>query len=169
MNPILGTFQNFRTILCVCPCCREIYHLSDLHLKYKGKAPKTWLDDYESKLRTLEKKEEKFGEKENELREKAVERGRKKVDKLLKESLEGGLAEYKYDPYDIKAILHPVDFIVFDGLNDKNEVDEIAFLCKSLRKTDLGGVQKNVEDAIEKKSYDWKIARVGVGGEIKYE
>jgi len=169
MSQLLSTFQNFRTVLCVCPCCGELYHLSDFHLKYKGKSPKTWLDTYESKLRALEKKEDKFVEKEKELREKARERGRKKVNKLLKESLGGGLSEFKYNPYDIKTLLHPVDFIVFDGLEDKESIKDISFLCNSRSVKRLKAIQKGVEKVVDNKRYGWQIARVAVGGEIEYE
>jgi len=169
MNQILGTFQAFRTILCVCPCCGEIYRLGDLHLRYKGRAPKTWLDSYELKVKALEKKEEEFEEKEKSIREKAAERGRKKVDILIRESLEGGLSQFNYNPYDIKAVLHPVDFIVFDGMNNKGKVEDIMFLCKNTNAKDLKAMQKNVEKTVKKRSYEWSVARVEPGGNISYE
>lgn len=77
MNELLQTFQSFRRILCICPCCGELMRLSDLHLRYTGKVPKTWLDEYEQKLLTLQKREDRFDEKEREIRNKSVERGRK--------------------------------------------------------------------------------------------
>lgn len=61
--------------------------LSDLHLKYLGKAPRTWLDRYGSKLLAQEKREMLFEEKEGKMREKSIERGRKKVPKLIKKCL----------------------------------------------------------------------------------
>lgn len=169
MNPLVETFQNFRRILCICPCCQQMRHLSDLHLKYKGKAPKTWLDTYESNARALDEKEAKFDEKEKEIRDKATERGRKKVDQILTASLESSLAQFKYNPYDIKAILHPVDFIVFDGLNSKEKVDDVTFLCKTLSESDLIKTQKEVENVVKAQKYDWKVARVEAGGTIEYE
>jgi len=53
---LLPIFQSFRTILCVCPYCGRIHRLSDPRLKYKRVTPKTWLDEYEVKLRRLEKR-----------------------------------------------------------------------------------------------------------------
>ena len=49
-------------------------HLSELHLRSKGKAPKTWLDTYNLKVEAIERKEDKFAEQENSIREKARER-----------------------------------------------------------------------------------------------
>ena len=77
MSELFREFQEFRRILCVCSCCGDLVRLSDLHLKTKGKIARTWLDDYENKSRLFKKKEERFGEQEQELRKLARERGRR--------------------------------------------------------------------------------------------
>ena len=46
MTEFFKEFQEFRKILCICPCCNDIVRVSDLHLKTKGKVSKTWLDKY---------------------------------------------------------------------------------------------------------------------------
>ena len=35
----------------------------------------------------------------------------------------------KYNPYDIKPIIHPVDFVIFNGDRDE-QVKEVVFLSK---------------------------------------
>lgn len=169
MNQTMETFQLFRKILCVCPCCQQIHRLSDLRLKYAGKTEKTWLDEYDSKIIKLEEKEAEFEEKEQGMRDKAAERGRKKVDEIINSSIDSDLSRFRYNPYDIKAIFHPVDFVVFSGLNNAEEVDDVTFLCKNQKQNDLIKIQKDVEKAINLAKYDWKIARVGTGGKIEYE
>jgi len=169
MSELLNTFQSFRRILCICPCCGEMMRLSDLHLKYLGKAPRTWLDRHESKLLTQEKKEMLFEEKEGKMREKSIERGRKKVPKLIKKCLCPEFKKLRYNPYDIKAIMHPVDFIVFDGLNDKIEVKNVTFLTKKASNQDQNAILKSIRKTIEQKNYDWKIARITIDGEVNFE
>jgi len=44
----------------MCPKCNSLMRLSDLHLKAKMPAPKTWLDKYESRIETAEKQEDLF-------------------------------------------------------------------------------------------------------------
>ena len=66
---------------------------------------------------SLAEKERLFEEKEAELREKAIERGRKKVPLMIKNCLCSEFKQLEYDPYDIKAVMDPVEFVVFDGLN----------------------------------------------------
>ena len=169
MMDVLNVFQSFRRILCICPHCSEILRLSDLHLEYTGKVPKTWLDEYESKVRSAQKKEEKFDEMEQKLREKAIERGRKKVPILIEKCLCPEIAKLKYDPYDIKAIMHPVDFIVFNGLNEGTEVRDVTFLSKKPSDRELNLILESIRKTVDKNNYDWKVARITTEGKVNFE
>jgi predicted Holliday junction resolvase-like endonuclease len=162
-------FQSFRGILCICPCCGDILRLSDLRLTYKGKPFKTWLDTHDSKIMSLEKKIEKFDEKEQEIRDKATERGRKKVEKHICKLMCNEIAKLKYNPYDIKAIWHPVDYVVFNGMNNKDKVQDITFLSKKTNDTNLNRIRNTVKECVEKKKYEWMIARISVDGKMKLE
>ena len=68
MNPMFEEFQEFRKILCVCPSCGGLHRVSDLRLKVRGKAAKTWLDSFDEKELALADKTARFDEKEDELR-----------------------------------------------------------------------------------------------------
>jgi len=166
---LVNLFQSFRQILCICPCCGDIVRLSDLRLKYKGKAPRTWLDTHESKIKLLEEKELLFEEKEEKLRKKAIERGRKKVPKMICKCFDRGIARFNYNPYDIKALLHPVDFVVFNGLNDEKKLEDITFLSKKTSNDILNKIRNSLEMAIDRERYDWHIARVSIEGKVELE
>jgi len=169
MNKLLNIFQSFRRILCICPCCGEMLRLSDLHLRYTGKVPKTWLDKYESKLLTLQRKEALFEEKEEEIREKSISRGRKKVLALTRKCLCPEFKKLKYDPYDIKALMHPVDFIVFNGLNEGIKVKDVTFLSRRPPNNLQNLVLKSIRKTVDNKNYDWKIARITSDGKVGFE
>lgn len=169
MNDLLDIFQAFKRMLCICPCCGEMMRLSDLHLRYVGKAPKTWLDKYDYKLLTQQKKEELFEQEEAKIREKSIERGRKKVPKLVKKCLCPEFKQLKYDPYDIKAIMHPVDFIVFDGLNEGDDLKRIIFLSRRPIDKIQTPTLQSIRKTIAKRNYDWKVARISINGEVDFE
>jgi len=76
-------FQQFKKILCICPDCRTIVRVSDLKLKVKGVTIRTWLDEYENECGLMDKKEEKFEEIKDKLREIAVKKGGQKQKKFL--------------------------------------------------------------------------------------
>lgn len=161
----IDSFQDLRTLLCVCPCCGEIVRASDLHISDKGKAPKTWLDDYDAELYRLAKRLQEFEEKASEIRDQAVERGRRQVVSRVCSCLEPKLARFNFDPYDIKALYHPTDFVVFDGLN-LEELDQIIFLCK---KRSIDAIQKSLKSTINDGKIDFKVARVTDEGGVKFE
>jgi len=166
---IVNLFQSSRMILCICPCCGDIVRLSDLRLKYKGAAPRTWLDTFESKIKRLDEKELVFEEKESELREAAIERGRKKVPKMICKCLDTNIAKFNYNPYDIKALLHPVDFVIFNGLNEKEKLEEITFFSRKTLDPTINKIRSSLETAIDEERYDWHVARVSIEGKVKIE
>jgi len=165
---LLTTFQSFRTILCVCPCCNEVHRLSDLRLKFEGKAEHTWLDTIEEKGLKLDEKETVFEEREAYMRQLAAERGRKKVADVVRKSMVKEYADLKLNPYDIKPLLHPVDYVVFDGM-EEGKMEEVFFLSKSTRNPAISALRRQIRKAVEAKSYLWKVARVGVDGKVEWE
>lgn len=168
MTELIDVFQTFRKILCVCPCCNQIVRLSDLHLKYGGRAPKTWFDKHELQLLRLQEKVATFEEKEKELREQSVERGRKKVPSIVKKCLCSEFRKLEYDPYDIKAIMDPVDFVVFDGLNEGEKVRKVTFLTRRPSPS-MRTITESIGKTVKQGNYDWKVARINTSGKVSLE
>ena len=162
-------FQEFRKILCVCPECAEIVRVSDLRLKTKGKVKKTWLDDYELRSDQMGLKEEEFNEIESKLRAAAVEKGRKKAQKVFNKAINADFRKMKLDPYDIKPILNPVDFLVFKDMNSKDTISDIVFLSKQIENPNINRLRDQVKNVIENKNYEWLVARINNTGQIKFE
>ena len=158
-------FQDFRSILCVCPCCGDIVRVSDLHLQYRDEAPKTWLDDYDTQLREFAKLVEEFGEQEARIRAEAIARGRLKVIESANTCIDPRISCLSYDPYDIKALFSPIDFVVFNGMNHDENLNDIVFLGE--KKEDQ--VRDSLRDTIEAENYDFKIARVSDEGNVTFE
>jgi predicted Holliday junction resolvase-like endonuclease len=142
--------------------------LSDVNPRYEGRIKKTWLDLYESRVRSLEKKVEAFEGNAEELRQRATEKGRKQVPDILRRSMSTEFMSLPYNPYDIKALMHPVDFIIFDGLHSAENVKEIIFLSKKINNNGLNEIRGSVRIAIRKGSYYWQVARVDLEGKITY-
>ena len=161
--------QEFRKILCVCPCCGDLVRVSDLRLKAKGPAVGTWLDEYEKKSLSMEKKEEKFGEKEATLREHAVERGRKAAEIAVSKAIAPSLKALKLDPFDLKPVLHPIDFVVFKGMTKKDTVSDVMLLSKRVNNPQLNVVRTQIKKAINNKKYEWQVARINEKGKIEME
>jgi len=161
-------FNQLKTIHCMCPKCDNLMRISDLQLISKEKTAKTWLDILDAKTKSIDKKEEKFEEEEEDIREKARERGRKQVPKLINKSMNKNFAKLNYDPYDVKAILHPIDFVVFDGMNN-GQVKDVTLISKNTTNPHMQNLHKAIAEAVKTKSYDWKILHVAEDGEVTYK
>ena len=173
MTGIVDTFQAFSGILVICPCCGELLRVAELSLRYTGKFERTVLDDLRQHEKRLEKKQEaldrkldRFEEKEDTLRRAAAERGRKRMKRLIRK-IDPSMSKLKYDPQDIKVIAHPVDLIVFDGLNGGgNQIKNIVFIARSKAKT-YKGMRRSLARALEKGKFLWETVQVAVDGTVE--
>ena len=169
MTELFTEFQEFRKILCICPCCSDIFRVSDLRLKVKGAVVKTWLDRYQKEKQEILKKEEGFEAIEEKLREKSREKGRKEAEKVFNNAISPSFKALKLDPFDVKPILNPVDFVVFKGMNKKEVISDILFLSKFYNSPVLNITRKQVETAILNNRYEWQVARITDEGKISFE
>jgi len=175
-DSFLDIFQQIKTVLCLCPNCSSLLRVSQLqHLRSTAAAPRTWLDDYDEQIKKLEikdasvsRKENNLHSKEKEMRQKSAERGRKMVVSTVLKSMDDYFSKKKYNPYDIKPIIHPVDFVIFNGDN-ADQVSEVVFLSKKSNNPNLAVLQKSVGECIEKKNYDFKIVRIANEGKVTFE
>ena len=174
-DSFLNIFQQLKTVLCLCPHCASLLRVSQLHLRSTAPAPRTWLDDYDEQKQKLQikgdkisRKEEKLYSQEDEMREKSRERGRKKVVTTVLKSMDDYFSKKKYNPYDIKPIIHPVDFVIFNGDRDKL-VKEVVFLSKKSKNPSLAKLQKSVGECVKNKKYDFKVARISNEGKVVFE
>ena len=174
VDSLLKTFQQFQSVFCVCPHCSSLLRFSDLrNLRTTGHGPKTWLDDYElldkkiqRKDELLSVKEDKLYSKEEEMREKSREKGRKKVITTVLKSMQNMILK-KYNPYDIKPILHPVDFVIYNG-NRNKQITDVIFLSKKSENSDLRQLQESIHSCVKNKNYDFREAKVSNNGKIEY-
>jgi len=132
------------------------------------KASQNWLDDYHLKLQNAQEQVDKFGEEKSKIRKEAINRGREQVPEIIRKSLDIQFTKLHYDPYDIKPLLHPVEFVVFDGLN-RNSLNNIVLLSRKPSNHYLGILQNAVAKTVEEKRYDWKVVRVSLEGKIEFE
>jgi predicted Holliday junction resolvase-like endonuclease len=153
----------------MCPHCGDILRLSDLQLRFDGECSKTWLDHYEGQERRFQAKLQEFDEMETSLRDQATNRGRMKVPSTIRKSMSSEFIKLRFDPYDIKSILHPVDFIVFNGMNNNSKLEDIIFLSRKTENIQLIKLRKSIEKIIDNYRYDWQVLRVDTHGRIDIE
>jgi predicted Holliday junction resolvase-like endonuclease len=165
---VFEEYQLFRRILAVCPCCGELRRVSDLRLKSKAEAEKTWLDKFDADSQKIAEKEQKFEEEEQKLREEAIEKGRKIAEKAFQKAICPSLQKLKLNPYDVKPIFHPIDFIAFNGMTDEESISDILLLARE-QCAMLDPIRKQIKKAVVGYKYDWQVARINESGNIDME
>ena len=168
---IIDFYSSLRQIFFACPCCDEIHRLSDCKIYQKAKPDIDWKEKIDKEIERLETLEMKLQEKIEATKEAARLVGRRAADKLIK----------KIDPVfhplglncnDCKVIFHPVDYVVFRGMNSNDgdcSIKEILLLDKSKKTGQSLTTQKSLEKVIQKRNYEWLTLRVDNGGVIVEE
>lgn len=70
---------------------------------------------------------------------------------------------------DIKPVLNPVDFIVFQGMNKSEEITDLVFLSKKLENPMINRLREQVKTSFENIHYEWLVARIDNEGKIEFE
>jgi len=142
--------------------------LNELNIKYNGKIEKTWLDKHQLQEDSVRQIEDDFSVKESKFRKKGTEKARKKIPKIIEKSMERNIAALKLDPFDIQPVLHPIDFVVYNGMN-KEKMKDVILLSNKSTNQQIIKIQESITKAVKTNSYDWKVARVSLDGQITYE
>lgn len=118
-NDVADLFGQFSWIMALCPNddCGELFRLSDARPFLKDKRPTSVLDGIEAEEQRIDRAIERLEVKEGLLREKAQAAGLKKA-KLRLRKIDPVFSGAKLNPHDVKIIFDPVEYVVFDGLND---------------------------------------------------
>ena len=161
-------YQLFRKILAFCPC-GQIHRVSDLQLKSKAKTQKTWLDKYEANARTLSEKEQAFADRAKVLRQEGVEKGRIEAEKAFYKAVCPSIRKLKIDPFDLKPILNPIDFVAFKGMTKDEEISDIVLLTREHPCAYLNPIRGQIRKAVEKNRYEWQEAHIDETGNIIME
>lgn len=166
MTELSQELQEFRKILCICPCCGKLVRVSDLHIRSKGRIQKTWLDKYEKKVQEIGNKIKDFDEKETEIREEYRQKGRLAAEERIYDTIHPCFRDFTVNPNDIKPLLHPIDFIIFQNMNKGPDINEIVFLSMCSSDSTLQKIREDINDTIIEKNYEWVEARIDDKGNI---
>ncbi|HWB90747.1 MAG TPA: Holliday junction resolvase-like protein [Puia sp.] len=168
---IISFYSTLRELFVFCPACETPHRLSDCKLFQKSKPEADWKEKLDKDLERLGRIEELLEEKIEVAREAARLVGRKAADKAIRQ-IDPIFAPLKLNCDDSKVIFHPLDFIVFHGMKNREkpcEVTEIVLLDKAAKTGEALEVQKSLEKAVRQKKVEWMTLRVEQDGGIKIE
>ena len=149
------------------PCGAE-HKLSDI-LLFDGTKPfppevLEVQEQYEENLRKrnvkLEKNKKLTTEKATITRARAE--GRKQAEVVFNNAIKQVFKRMIIYPIDIKPVLNPVDFLVFQGMNKSEEITDLVFLSRQLKNQMINKLRGQVKTSIENSKYEWIAGFVGL-------
>jgi predicted Holliday junction resolvase-like endonuclease len=164
-SDIVRFFAVQRSIFGLCPCCGELFRLSDTRLFLKTRPKRDWMDILRARDARLDGVEERIDEAEEALREKARIVGRRSA-RLAVRRIDPVFAPRRLNADDAKVLFHPVDYVVFRGMKEQGAVKEIILLDGDTRAQDRIRLQKSIEKVVEMGNYEWLTVRVQEDGSV---
>ncbi len=159
MNPVVSLFALQSQVFGVCPCCGELFRLSDCDLFARSRPPRTWLDALEEKEMRLDEREDALESRLDNLRDAARGQGRHKARKLVAK-VDRIFSPLRLHADDAKTLCHPIDYIVFDGLNSGSTVKRMVLLDREPDSTARETLQGSVRRALKRGNIVWNELHV---------
>ena len=96
---------------------------------------------------------------EHRIREEAIQRSRSVLAGQFSEQLAPYLPDFPFNPSEAKFIGKPIDFIVFNGMDEKN-IDEVVFVEVKSGKSSLNSNERKLKETIREKRVRWVEYRI---------
>ncbi len=163
----VGAFQEMKRIYGFCPCCGEMFRLSDAELFTKGAPPGTPFDAAEGARARIENRIAVFDAQEAALRQRAVALGQRAAKRRLKQ-IAPFFTGRGVDPQDVKVLFEPVEYVVFRGLSGRG-VRNIELVDREPDSTRREKIQLSVSKAIARGDVAWRTMRIDMDGQVAWE
>jgi len=167
MENLPKAFDEFNSILVICPCCGEISRVSDTRPYLKGAKPHTRFDQLDAESRALDRIEARLEERLERIREKAQERGWKKARGRLKK-LDPTFSGSGLEPQDVKVIFDPVEYVVFDGMT-KNALRQVLLIGEHAANRIQERIHTSLQQTLKRGNVEFATLRVTEDGRVEKE
>ncbi len=163
-SEIATIFGSLGELMALCPCCGELFYVSEARPYYDGQKPQSALDRLRAEERRLERAEEKLDEIESNLRETAAKAGLQATKRLLRK-IDPVFSGSGYDPQDVKVIFNPITYVVFDGMAE-GKLKKVQLLARPADNRATERIQNSIEQALQHGNLEFRTLRVDGQGRI---
>ena len=165
-SELINFYRLQRIIFGVCPCCNEIFRLSDGDLSLKKQQGKAldWMSKFERADEKITNAESRAIRDEEKTRDEARKKGRREATDSL-QKLDRVFYPHKLEIGDAKLLCDPVDYLVFNGMKKEN-IKNLIFMDSVKGNKDEKALQKNIETIVDRANYEWITMQVNEQGEV---
>lgn len=164
---LVSVYQDFKQIYGICPCCGDLFRLSDATIFARKAPPRTVFDELRDQSARVEARRERFEGLRDALRHKARLKGQVAAQNRLKR-LSAFFMKRKINLRDVKVMFDPVDYVVFRGLCTR-ECTEAVLIDREPDSSRREKVQNSLERSIRRGNLEWKTVRIADDGSITLE
>src|SRR6266536_2758646 len=157
-------FDALEQVMGICPCCGELFYVSESRPFYDGRKPVSALDRLRAEERRLDDAEEKLDEIESDLRETAARAGLQATKRLLRK-IDPVFSGAGYDPQDVKVIFDPITYVVFDGLSQR-KLKRVQLLARPPLNGVTERIQNSIAQSIDRGNVEFRTLRVDERGRV---
>ncbi len=161
---LANAFGELGHIVGVCPCCNELFYLSEARPFLKGQRRKWTIDSLRAAEARLARDEELLDEAEDKLRERARRLGLNAANRTLKK-IDPVFSGAGYKPHDVKVIFNPVTYVVFDGMAE-NKLKRISLIAKPPSDSVTEKLLTSVQKAVDGHKYEFRTLHVDAQGTV---
>jgi len=157
VNFLAATIDGLQEILGICPCCGEIFRLVEAKFVFPKKRPRScdYLDLMALELlasieqERIGEAEERFEERFDKQKERLREKARRAV-KLKMKKIDPTFSGRSIDPQDVKAIFHPVEYVLFHGLCSDSGIKTVRFISRAPASNAQEALVRSVDETVKK-------------------
>jgi predicted Holliday junction resolvase-like endonuclease len=162
-----GTFNEMKRIYGFCPCCGELFRLSEVSLFTRAKPPRTVFYQVNAQLARLELLEQSFRDEEDQVRDDARRKGQADARRRLR-TIAPFFTQRKIELRDVKVLFHPVEYVVFRGMSGSNCLS-VDFVDHPADSSARERIQASLQRAIDRRRIDWQTFRITDEGRVIVE
>lgn len=153
----------------ITPCCGDFFRLSDCRVFLRRAPRKTWLDRLIDCQERLEQRRTDFEAQVESLRQAGREAGRRRAQSAIRK-VDTVFAPRHLSADDAKALCHPVDYVVFRGMNSgPRTVSRVVLLDREAKSRHRERLQQSIERVVRRGDVSWHTLRVANDGSVRSE
>ena len=157
-------FTGFQRLYGLCPCCGELFRLSEAAIFVSTPPPKTDFDKLREEEDKLEAAMSRFEGIEEGVREGARAKGKAAAKSRLA-AIAPFFTAKKIDPNDVKVLFDPILYLVFQGMTD-GACKQLQFVDPPPDTPERVKLHRTLTSALRAGSVEWRTLEVQDDGRI---
>lgn len=155
---LVRAFQDFKNIYGFCPCCGELFRLSNVTLFARKSPQRTEFDGLDAGWLEVDKKRQRLNDQRDTMQLRARIKGQRAAKMRLRKFLPF-FVSHRLNVRDVKVLFDPVDYLAFQGMS-AGDCGAAIFIDRRPDSRRREKLHKSLERAISGGNLEWRTVRI---------